>query len=147
MHRSWTNALGVVMLVVTALAGCATSKEEMLPHGPVTMRDVWNQQTGGAALSAQLPGQLLDARATLRRPLSDTSAQALEEFEASKQYTRSAATEIYRQFKRLPNPDLVMYVFPHLSGTEFVPVPGYSTIFPLHEHVQYAMPGERTEEY
>ncbi|MFG9621648.1 TIGR03751 family conjugal transfer lipoprotein, partial [Pseudomonas aeruginosa] len=27
-----------------------------------------------------------------------------------------------------------------------VPVPGYTTVFPLYQRVQYAMPGERVEE-
>ncbi|HGP4256684.1 TPA: TIGR03751 family conjugal transfer lipoprotein, partial [Pseudomonas aeruginosa] len=42
---------------------------------------------------------------------------------------------------------LVMYVYPHLAGTDPVPVPGYTTVFPLYQRVQYAMPGERTEDY
>ncbi|WP_134611809.1 TIGR03751 family conjugal transfer lipoprotein, partial [Pseudomonas aeruginosa] len=55
--------------------------------------------------------------------------------------------EVYRQFQRLPNPDLVMYVYPHLAGTAPVPIPGYTTVFPLYQRVQYAMPGERVEDY
>ena len=35
-----------------------------------------------------------------------------------------------------------MYVFPHLAGSERVPVPGYATTFTLYERVEYAMPGE-----
>ena len=35
-----------------------------------------------------------------------------------------------------------MYVFPHLAGTERVPVPGYATTFPLYERIEYALPGE-----
>jgi len=66
---------------------------------------------------------------------------------ANTAYTRTAANEIYRQFHRLPNPDLVMYVFPHLAGSDPVPVPGYTTVFPLYQRVQYAMPGERLEDY
>ncbi|HEJ2413791.1 TPA: TIGR03751 family conjugal transfer lipoprotein, partial [Pseudomonas aeruginosa] len=66
---------------------------------------------------------------------------------AAAAYTGTAANEIYRQFHRLPNPDLVMYVFPHLAGTDPVPVPGYTTVFPLYQRVQYAMPGERLEDY
>ncbi|EPQ5199430.1 TIGR03751 family conjugal transfer lipoprotein, partial [Pseudomonas aeruginosa] len=27
------------------------------------------------------------------------------------------------------------------------PVPGYTTVFPFYQRVQYAMPGERTEAY
>jgi conjugative transfer region lipoprotein (TIGR03751 family) len=40
-----------------------------------------------------------------------------------------------------------MYVFAHLSGTEAVPIPGYSTVFALYQRVYYALPGERTEDY
>ncbi|MCK9535959.1 MAG: TIGR03751 family conjugal transfer lipoprotein, partial [Pseudomonas sp.] len=31
--------------------------------------------------------------------------------------------------------------------SEGAPVPGYSTVFPLYNKVQYAMPGERLEDY
>ena len=46
------------------------------------------------------------------------------------------------QFRRLPNPDLVMYVFPHPSPESGYPVPGYSTVLPMYERVEYALPGE-----
>ena len=81
----------------------------------------------------------------LRRPLTDADVQFPSAVQAG--YTRTAQNEIYRQFHRLPNPDLVMYVFPHLAGTDPVPVPGYSTVFPLYQRVQYALPGERVEDY
>jgi conjugative transfer region lipoprotein (TIGR03751 family) len=95
--------------------------------------------------AGQAARQLLDARQSLRRPLTEADVQATPAANAA--YTRTASTEIYRQFRRLPNPDLVMYVFPHLAGTDPVPVPGYSTVFPLYQRVQYAMPGERVEDY
>lgn len=44
----------------------------------------------------------------------------------------------------LPNPDMVMYLYPHLADGN-TPVPGYSTVFPFYSQTQYAMPGERTE--
>jgi conjugative transfer region lipoprotein (TIGR03751 family) len=57
-------------------------------------------------------------------------------------FVREAANEIDTVFPRLPNPTLVMYVFPHLSGQARTPVPGYVTTFPFYERVEYAMPGE-----
>lgn len=45
------------------------------------------------------------------------------------------------RFARLPNPDLEMYVYPHLAKGKY-PVPGYTTVFPMFESVQYALPGE-----
>lgn len=127
-------------VAATALAGCATSKEKLLSHGETTMLDVWQRETGRSGQR-----QLLDAREALRRPLIDADGMTI--LAENEGYTRTASNEIYGQFERLPNPDLVMYVFPHLAGTQGVPVPGYSTVFPLHERVLYAMPGERTETY
>lgn len=134
--QNWISTL-VVLSLITALGGCTTSSEKLLSHKGNTMRDVWDRQTVGGASQ-----QLMEARLSLRRPLADTA-----ESNAQASYTRTAQNEIYRQFQRLPNPDLVMYVFPHLAGSDPVPVPGYSTVFPLYQRVQYALPGERVEEY
>jgi conjugative transfer region lipoprotein (TIGR03751 family) len=144
MCQTWTERLAVV-LVVIALAGCATNKEKLLTHSGQTMLDIWNQETGGLAGGGPASRALLDARQVLRRPLADADVQGASAVQAG--YTRTAQNEIYRQFHRLPNPDLVMYVFPHLAGTDPVPVPGYSTVFPLYQRVQYAIPGERVEDY
>lgn len=134
--RNWINRL-VVLSLITAVSGCTTTSEKLLSHNGNTMRDIWNRQTVGGASQ-----QLMEARLSLRRPLVDE-----EKSNTPASYTRTAQTEIYRQFQRLPNPDLVMYVFPHLAGGDPVPVPGYSTVFPLYQRVQYALPGERVEEY
>jgi len=144
MPRTWIDA-AAVLLAAALLGGCATSKEKLLPHGHNTMLDIWQQETGGGEGSGPIARQLLDARQSLRRPLTEADVQAAPAVQ--ERYTRTASNEIYRQFHRLPNPDLVMYVFPHLAGTDPVPVPGYSTVFPLYQRVQYAMPGERVEDY
>lgn len=132
-----------VIAAMLAVAGCGTSKEKLLPHDDTTMLDIWNAETGGSARASQSSRQLLDARQSLRRPLTRSDVAAAPALSVS--YTRTAQNEIDRQFHRLPNPDLVMYVFPHLAGSDPVPIPGYSTVFPLYHRVQYAMPGERTE--
>jgi len=144
MRRIWIET-AATLLAVMVLGGCATSKDELMPHRPQTMLDVWNQETGGGAGAGQPARQLLDARQILRRPLTEADVQATPGVQA--RYTRTAANEIYRQFHRLPNPDLLMYVFPHLAGSDPVPVPGYTTLFPLYQRVQYALPGERLEDY
>jgi conjugative transfer region lipoprotein (TIGR03751 family) len=147
MRRIWIEA--AALLAVVLLGGCATSKDELLPHSEHTMLDVWNQETGGGlgngAGGGQAARQLLDARQALRRPLTEGAVQGAPADNTTN--TRTAANEIHRQFHRLPNPDLVMYVFPHLAGTDPVPVPGYTTVFPLYQRVRYAMPGERLDDY
>lgn len=146
MHRISTDLkrAGYAASIFTALllAGCASSKDELLTHDSQTMHDIWSHETGNGGRTAR---ELLDARQSLRRSLTTEDVQTAPMEQV--RYTRTAQTEIYSQFQRLPNPDLVMYVFPHLAGTDPVPVPGYSTVFPLYQRVQYALPGERVEDY
>lgn len=137
MKKTMPLCLTWISVFCWVLAGCSTDKETLLPHGEQTMLDIWN---GAGSQGTQQ--QLLDARQQLRRPLTQT------DFSASLQepYTRTASNEIHSLFPRLPNPDLVLYVYPHLSGAEQAPVPGYSTVFPFYQRVQYALPGERQED-
>lgn len=117
----------LLALVALLLVGCSTSQEELMPVDPgTTMQSLWQQQSGGNT-------SLLDARAQLRRSPDIPANQST--------YTRDATNEIRNQFPRLPNPDMVLYVFPHLNGN--TPVPGYSTVFPFYTRPQYALPGER----
>ena len=138
---------GLALAAAVALCGCATSKDELITHGGHTMLDIWQQSAGdGGGGNGQVARrQLLDARQSLRRPWTDADTHAAHAEQV--RYTRTARNEIHRQFQRLPNPDLAMYVYPHLAGTDPVPVPGYTTVFPLYQRVQYAMPGERVEDY
>lgn len=142
INRTRLQITAVLAMALLA-SGCAVDKEKMLPHGDQTMMDVWNAGTTGSAGSSQ-GRQLVDARAELRRPADTAQARPLAD---NAGYSRTAQNEIYSQFKRLPNPDLVMYVFPHLAGSDPAPIPGYTTVFPLYQRVQYAMPGERVENY
>ena len=59
-------------------------------------------------------------------------------------YTRDVYDELSVRFRRLPNPTIIMYIFPHLS-VENTPIPGYSTMFQMYEKVEYALPGELAE--
>jgi conjugative transfer region lipoprotein (TIGR03751 family) len=102
----------------------------VLPEEGRTMLEIYRSHMGGAGDAA-----LLEARLALRRPLTDDESDP-------ESYTRTAANEIEALFIRLPNPDLIMYVFPHLATDDDVPVPGYSTVFPMYERVIYALPGE-----
>lgn len=135
----------VSVALLALLAGCATHKDAVLPHGNETMAQLWSQYSGGPADSSLADGTLARARETLRRPLTETEAKSALSRNTS--YTRTAENEIVREFRRLPDPDLLMYVLPHVAGHDPVPIPGYSTVFPFYSRVHYAMPGERTEEY
>lgn len=122
-----------LLLLTLAATGCSTSQETLLPVDEnTTMLSLWGRQTGDNRT-------LYDQRSLLHRPLEQPLTQEQQS------YTRTAGNEIRAQFRRLPNPDMLMYVYPHLTDGEPTPVPGYSTVFPFYTRVQYAMPGERAE--
>src|SRR3546814_11474547 len=82
------------------------------------MMDIWQQNAGdgGGSAGQAARRQLLDARQSLRRPLTEADVQAAPAEQM--RYTRTARNEVYRQFHRLPNPALAMYVYPPLAGPD-----------------------------
>jgi len=121
-------ALGWISLV---LAGCVSTKETVLPQDGPSMKAIYEDHV--QTITAQ------DTQA-IRRELGDRPILTGEG--SLRGFTRDAVHEIDALFPRLPNPTLVMYVFPHLSGETRAPVPGYATAFPMYEQVEYALPGE-----
>jgi conjugative transfer region lipoprotein (TIGR03751 family) len=49
-------------------------------------------------------------------------------------------------FQKLPNPELKMYVYPHLAGNDEVPIPGYYTAFNAYTQDHYALANETIRE-
>jgi len=120
------SALGLI-----SLAGCASTKDTVLPQDGPSMKAIYEGHV--QEMNVHDPQ---DIRGELgNRPIltGDTALQG---------YTRDVFKEIDVLFPRLPNPTLVMYVFPHLAGEAHAPVPGYATAFPMYEQVEYALPGE-----
>ncbi|PKM36506.1 MAG: TIGR03751 family conjugal transfer lipoprotein [Gammaproteobacteria bacterium HGW-Gammaproteobacteria-10] len=139
--KCWINALCALSLALIT-AGCATGdKESILPQDGPTMKAVYRRHFSGTEHGPDeldaTRGELLEREARREpEPTSELSA-----------YTRDAGSEIRQVFPRLMNKTLILYVFPHLSGAERYPVPGYSTAFPFYEKPEYALPGEREEGY
>ena len=121
----------LLLVVLISLAGCAGSKDTILPADGPSMKTIYTQHFNDIGLQ-----DTMGVREELKaRPL-DTELKDLAG------YVRDAFNELDAHFPRLPNPTLVMYVFPHLAGVERLPVPGYSTTFPMYRQVEYALPGE-----
>ena len=99
-----TLALSLISLV---LAGCASTKETVLPQDGPSMKTIYEEHV--VEMNARDPQVI---RGELgNRPILTGDA-------ALQGYTRDAFNEIDVLFPRLPNPTLVMYVFPHLAGDD-----------------------------
>jgi conjugative transfer region lipoprotein (TIGR03751 family) len=122
----------VLLLVLwTSLIGCASGKDSILQPDGATMKAIYTRHF--ADIGLQGPASV--RRHVALRPIHDKAADLGG-------FTRDAFNELDLHFPRLPNPTLVLYVYPHLAGSSRVPVPGYATSFPLYERVEYALPGE-----
>ena len=130
MH-SRLRPIVIIGWISLALGGCASTKESVLPQDGLSMKAIYDAHFEG--MGADDPYVLRRELGT--RPLGDNDVDLAG-------YSRTAHTELETIFPRLPNPTLVMYVFPHLAGPERVPVPGYATTFTLYDRVEYALPGE-----
>ena len=126
---TWIRPLTLIAAAL-GLTACATSKEDVIPQDGPDMAAIYQQHQRSAGVAREPSLQ----RQGLGRPIM-RGASDLNDF------TQQAANEIEQVFPLLPNPQMVMFVFPHLSA-EGAPVPGYSTAFPMYAVDQYAMPGE-----
>jgi conjugative transfer region lipoprotein (TIGR03751 family) len=120
----------LILISALLLPGCMTSKESVLPQDGKSMKQIYE------AHFEHIGRQRADrVREELERGVKAGDADLSG-------YVRDANHEIDAIFPHLPNPTLVMFVFPHLAGPQGVPVPGYATSFPMYEGVEYALPGE-----
>ena len=121
----------LLVIVLISLAGCAGSKDTILPSDGATMKTIYTRHFHDIGMR-----DTMSVRTELKSRPVETDVADLAG------YLRNAFNELDAHFPRLPNPTLVMYVFPHLVGEERLPVPGYATTFPMYRQVEYALPGE-----
>jgi len=116
-----------VLLTSTALSACSTNAVNNKPTTPQkTSRDIMKGLYGGKSAPEHFRKGPV--------PISYRAPTATD-------YTRTQAKELHGLFPRLPNPDVCMYIEPHLSS-ENATIPGYTSCFSMYEKNHYALPGE-----
>jgi len=116
------NWINMAMLIVLSSCSSTQSIHSLPEDGPST-KSVYDEQMTG-------DNHAVD---TIRQRTSSRYDLSV--------YTRDPSSELKQLFPRLPNPDIMLYVAPHLTEKKR-PIPGYSTIFKLYDVDHYAMPGE-----
>jgi conjugative transfer region lipoprotein (TIGR03751 family) len=156
---NWINPKTVSSLaLLTIITGCA-NQETILPPAEREMIDIYreamNQVEGPTALAFD-PATICSSLELEEPPEEcqkklEAHAQAvyrqLEEVKPEQpleyvEYTRTALRELDSLFPRHDNPDMVIYVYPHLATRTRAPIPGYTTVIPLYERIEYRLPGE-----
>lgn len=121
---------------VAALTACSVSGPRESPL---------NEATAGSPTVSEVfrgtDGAQTDNNRARERFNTSGRARPVGQLDAQQSPYWTPLTPMKQRFARVPNPDLVMVVYPHLSKGKY-PVPGYVTVFPMYEQTQYALPGE-----
>ena len=151
----------IIVAVITGtllLGGCAT-QETILPPSERKMADIYREAMDAVAapVAATFDPEAICASLDLeegteacRKTLADHAKTVYRQIDSLPEtqaldyiaYTRTTRSELDNLFPRLQNPDLVIYVYPHLATRTRAPIPGYTTVVPLYERVEYRLPGE-----
>lgn len=121
----------IILAIALSISGCTADTEDIIPQDGPTMSDTYNRALQSTGQGKETSLDHVRAAAAGQARVDDVQG-----------YTRTAENEIDNLFPTLQNPDLVMFVFPHLTSGERLPVPGYATSFPLFERTEFALPGE-----
>lgn len=127
MVRQWINAAS--LCVVVGLTGCTSHINKVVPKDQKNMKQIYNEKAGSGNLE-MLKQREADIRA---RPIGG------EDYVST---LPPHAAQIQHLFPALPNPELYMYVKPHVIGASGAAVPAYMTRFTMYERTHYAMPNE-----
>lgn len=157
INGSKTAGAAQTVLLLT-LAGCV-AQDTIIPKSEQKMVDIYRgalheaRSSPAATISPEDICRSLELDedvAQCEEKVAKQSAAAYREIDAQPatddldyiSYTRTVDTELNNLFPRLANPDLVIYVYPHLATRTRAPIPGYTTVIPLYEKVEYKLPGE-----
>jgi conjugative transfer region lipoprotein (TIGR03751 family) len=115
----------LLIWISVGLSACAGPKKQLVAKDAKTMQRVYEEKFGGTGTSDN---------SHLQRPVQDGDVDL-------RGYTRDAAVELNTLFPVVPNPTLIMFIYPHVTdaGRE---VPGYSSRLKMYQGEHYALPGE-----
>jgi len=124
------NKLHMILVLGSTLTLCACTSSivasNAIPEGGLTVSQLYQQ-------SINEPTHSWSVKRTLTKPVN---------YEG---YTRDASNEIQNLFKPMDNPQIPIYVFPHVAliGDEQLLKPGYTTGFFLYKQNQFALASEQ----
>ncbi|PCI36437.1 MAG: TIGR03751 family conjugal transfer lipoprotein [Thiotrichales bacterium] len=121
------------------LTGCATAGKDMIPRGgSMTMPQIYKQETGGGNSSNI---KHINSIKNIRAKLSDSRINRTSYVS----YTSTSKNQINSIFKPLANPQITIYIYPHLvhMNGEAYPKPAVTTDFFLYKSNHFAMPNEK----
>jgi conjugative transfer region lipoprotein (TIGR03751 family) len=116
-----------VVILISTLSGCVMYRN-VVPKTGATMEQVYDGMQAQNSVAECLTNDCRKHSIALGLPSPVPSSLP--------------KNAVNREFRKLPNPELKMYVYPHFAGNDEVPIPGYFTVFNAYERDHYALPNE-----
>jgi len=135
----------LLLLTSISLIGCSSVRGNVVPQTGPTMEQVYDSMsvTQSSANPVAINSLSGDGEADL--PEIRRKINTVEKYGSGTDASvgqNGQNTDGKNGFRKLPNPELTMIVFPHLAGDAEIPIPGYSTVFNAYERDHYALPQE-----
>lgn len=113
-----------------SLSACTTPGAHMIPDGEMSMSQIYKNTLASSANNVSDDGYQQHSNS----PVVNYTG-----------YTSDNRNELKSLFKVVHNPQIPIYIYPHLVkvGDEDLPKPGYSSAFFLYKKSQFALPSER----
>lgn len=119
------------------LTGCSHVAGNVIPEGGLTMESIYDDAVDHDSASSVINS----SASTVSLPGVDKTHSFAESQVTQKLSSSNLSASVGAvNFSKLPNPELKLYVFPHLAGSKMLPVPGYWTAFPAYPRDYYALP-------
>ncbi len=112
------------LLILISLQACTNqSPFEMAKAGPTMRESYENHMAGGKTQDREMKASIS------RTQENDINYQGIKQ-------------RAFRANRRIANPELAMFIYPHRATRHGLIVPGYILKFPMFEKVQYGLPGD-----
>jgi conjugative transfer region lipoprotein (TIGR03751 family) len=111
-----------ITILTNAITGCSSMVGNVVPQQGKTMEQVYD---------GMKPTPTVNDNKPMAQGFKDVS------FTKTSLASEIPSNELDKEFKKIMNPELKMYVYPHVSGNDEVPIPGYYTAFNGYSHDHY----------
>ena len=140
-----SNLLIATSLASSLLAGCTTGVVNP-PKGTPTMKQAYYgaMQNNDHVINTGDDAVKSDNRNDGRFHVLGKNVVTLPSMAGALQSNQLLAEQSANgnNFPLLPNPQVMLYIYPHFEGTDQMPVHGNWTTFPMYETNHYALPSE-----
>lgn len=130
--------IALILMLVAALinlVGCSSVRGNVVPKSGPTMEQVYDGD--GNYDSVYSNNNSVPRRENINRRQVNHSRM-----QSSSLAENVSANSVTKEFRKVTNPELKMYIFPHLAGQDEIPVPGYYTAFNVYDRDYYALANE-----